>query len=111
VAATAAPDSLTTADRQLVVDVALDDHSAGVLAQAILEQPTRRAAIAYVRAALERGVTSGWTLAGEAFAIRGLGQRAGLAVTVGERSGLLRWQRSPTRSATSSSCSTRLIRS
>jgi hypothetical protein len=64
------PDTLTAADRQLVIDVALEDRGAGVLARAILEQPSRQAAIAYVRAVLGRGVTSGWTSAGEAYARR-----------------------------------------
>jgi hypothetical protein len=85
------PDTLTAADRQLVIDVALEDRGAGVLARAILEQPSRQAAIAYVRAVLGRGVTSGWTSAGEAYAAQGLGQRIGLAVTVGDRSGMIRW--------------------
>jgi hypothetical protein len=85
------PDTLTAADRQLVIDVALDDRGSGVVAQAILDQPSRQAAIAYVRAVLGKGVTSGWTLAGEAYAVQGLGQRCGLAATVGDRSGLVRW--------------------
>jgi hypothetical protein len=87
----ASPDTLTAADRQLAINVALDDRGSGVLGQAILEQPSRQAAIAYVRAVLGKGVTSGWTPAGEAYAVQGLGQRSGLAATVGDRSGLVRW--------------------
>jgi hypothetical protein len=85
------PDTLTFADRRLVAELALEDHGTGVLARAILDQPSRQAAIAYVRAVLGKGVISGWTSAGVAYAVQGLGQRSGLSVTVGDRSGLVRW--------------------
>jgi hypothetical protein len=60
------PDTLTFADRRLGAELALEDHGIGVLARAILEQPTRQAAIAYVRALLGKGVISGWTCTGDA---------------------------------------------
>lgn len=87
----AVPDTLTLADRRLAIEIALDDHGAGVLQQAILDQPSRRAAIAFVRAVMAQGTVSGRTPAGEAYALHGTGQRAGLAVTVGDRSGIVRW--------------------
>jgi hypothetical protein len=82
-------DALTARDRQLVVDLVLED--VGELRAAILAEPTRVAAVDRVRRALGQILIATASMAGEGIAVQGLGSRVGLRVTVGDRQGLVRW--------------------
>jgi hypothetical protein len=84
-------DTLAARDRELVVDLVLEHYGAGVMRRAILAERGRGEAIAYARRAFRDIVLAAASPAGEELAVQGLGSRAGLRVTVGDRQGLVRW--------------------